>query len=121
MTPEFKKAVDDTVAKLKAMSPEEFAAELKKSEDSDMLPFLQEHIQATAYKNIQETKMKAFLIYLEVLTNLMLMFAIFPMMISSGDYVIFGFGILLFLTWGFYIYHRFMHFALNPQPKGKKK
>lgn len=48
MTPEMKAALDRVTEELANMSPEEFAAELEKHKDSDLLPFIEAHVAANA-------------------------------------------------------------------------
>lgn len=54
----FKDAMDAAVAELSALSPEEFKARLDQHKESDMLPFIKEHVAATAapYNEIEELK-----------------------------------------------------------------
>lgn len=48
MKKKFKEALDQAAHELANLSPEEFAKRLEESKNSDMLPFIQEHVAATA-------------------------------------------------------------------------
>lgn len=54
MKKSLKEAIDEAARELSQLSPEEFAKRMEEAKNSDMLPFIREHVAATMGKVKEE-------------------------------------------------------------------